>query len=636
MKTRILSCFGAGLSALALAAGTAHAQNPNENPIAAGENLAGGGGRAQAMRIDVDFEGEDLANAMEAIGRQVGRNILVDPNVRETIRVSLRDIPWREAVDVIARMTRCEVEERAGGIIVLTQPPKVTIQFTDANVRTVLQLLAAYSGKNIIIAPNVRGNITLDLKEVHWLRALHAIVKTVGEFEVVEETEDLLRVVTRDSIEQQLETVVFPLRYIQPPTIYRAVPPRGTSSGGSAATVFVGGPQASTISTQQLLQSFTLFQALSSVITSSGIQGATLQYDPVTNVFILTATRPLINQLRSIVEKVDLQPSQLFAEVKFVSTRDNNNQEYGIEFSNGSTTNGLTVTGFFPQGRQVTGTDPFFLDPTSGNPTPRNVGEYPFTFGTGMDSFTEPFALPAILDLRGLDMFLNLIDRDDRSRVIQSPSLFMLDNQDAVIFVGENVPYATLQSQPDANGNVVQTLTEGTDSPVAIGFSLFIQPHIVPDADRIQLTVIPRVNDLTGTTSTVVGFERFQFGNNLFLDLPRTREQALVTHVMLDDTNTAVLGGLLTETNLQQTKKVPILSNLPLVGNLFTNQLIQRRIENLTILITPTIIREQKQTSNIFQRSMRRLEATDYFYRTREVPLGDDGNPDYEDGDEGR
>jgi len=154
----------------------------------------------QSMRINVDVEDVDLADVMEQIGRQVGRNILVDPNVRETVRVSLRDIAWREAVDVIAKMTRCEVEERPGGILLLTQPPKVTIQFTDAQVRTVLQLLAAYSGKNIIISPQVTGKITLDLKEVHWLRALHAIVRTAGPYEVVEETEDLLRVVDRASI----------------------------------------------------------------------------------------------------------------------------------------------------------------------------------------------------------------------------------------------------------------------------------------------------------------------------------------------------------------------------------------------------------------------------------------------------
>lgn len=78
--------------------------------------------RATSRRIDVDFDGLDLADAMASLGRQVGATIVVDPNVRETIRVSLRDIPWREAVDVIARMCRCEVVEQEDGVLLITQP----------------------------------------------------------------------------------------------------------------------------------------------------------------------------------------------------------------------------------------------------------------------------------------------------------------------------------------------------------------------------------------------------------------------------------------------------------------------------------------------------------------------------------
>lgn len=629
----------AALAAIMVAGFPAFAQ---DGPLDGGLAAPRTGG---AQRIHIDVDNVDLADVMDLIGRQVGRNILVDPTVQESVTVSLRDIPWREAVDVIARMTRCEVEERPGGILVLTQPPKVTIQFTDANVRTVLQLLAAYSGKNIIISPRVNGTVTLDLKEVHWLRALHAIVKTVGDFEVVEETEDLLRVVSRDSIEQQLETVVFPLKYVRPPANYRAVPPRptGRSGGGTAATVFVGPPQG-TIPRNELdpQQSFTLYRALRSVITQSQIRGAVIDYDQATNAFVVTATRPLLNQLKVIIDKLDIAPSQIFAEVKFVSTRDNNNQEYGIEFTDGSRDQGLRMIGPFGENRQVTG----LTVPETGPGTPTapvtalqapnmNVGEYPFVFGQGMDAFTEPFFLPGILDLRGLQFTLNLIDRDDRARIVQSPSLFMLDNQSAVIFVGENVPYATLRAQPDANGNVVQTLEEGADSPVAVGFSLFLQSQVIPDTDRIALTVIPRVNDLVGSSDpTLPGFERFAFGANLVLSLPRTREQALVTHIMLDDGYTAVVGGLLAETDIEVVKKVPVLSSIPIIGNLFTNKQLSRRIENLSIFITPTIIRDRATGQNIFARATRRLEQTDYFYRTREMPEDDDGDSTFGDDEE--
>jgi len=133
------------------------------------------------VRIDIDVEDAGLADVMEQIGRLVDRNVLVDPSVQERVTVSLREIPWRDAVDVIARMTRCDVEERPGGILILTQPPRVTIQFSDANVRTVLQLLAAYSGKTIVLGPGVGDQaVTTDFREVHWHEALDTLARTAG------------------------------------------------------------------------------------------------------------------------------------------------------------------------------------------------------------------------------------------------------------------------------------------------------------------------------------------------------------------------------------------------------------------------------------------------------------------------
>jgi type II secretory pathway component GspD/PulD (secretin) len=634
--------------------------------------------RLQTMRINVDVEGVDLADVMEQIGQKVGRNILVDPNVQETVTVSLREIPWREAVDVIAKMTRCEVEPRPGDILLLTQPPKVTIQFTDANVRTVLQLLAAYSGKNIIISPLVTGDVTLDLKEVHWLRALHAIVKTVGDYEVVEETDDLLRVVTRSSIEQQLETVVFKLRFVRPPATYRAIPPAsaGTGAGGGAsggsnqaqASVFIGNIQ--NVAAATVAETFTLFRALQAVVQNSGIANATLEFDEQTNSFLVTATKPLINQLKKIIAKVDIRPAQIYTEVKFVATRDNNNQNYGVEFSEGAADRGLRWSNqqhgpfpqrdltFFPGANPVVnrnsnnllGNDPRQFTPTFTSnlqnnlieftPTPIRAGELPFLIGEGGDLFNESLSIPSMLNLSEFSAVINLLDRDDRSRTIQSPSLFMMDNQDAVIFVGDQVPYAEFETSTDASGNAQASIREGARSPVAIGFSLFVQPHVIPDEDRIHMTVIPRVNDLVGTSSPgVPGFERFAFGfNNLQIDLPRTREQALVTHVMLDDTQTAVLGGLMTEVDSEIIKRVPFLSSLPILGNIFTNTVTNKRVENLTIFITPTIIRQRKTVDSIFLRATKRLEKADYFYQKYEKPAldseedaGDDDDDDDDD-----
>lgn len=93
---------------------------------------------------------------MDELGRIVARNVLVDPNVSESVTVSLKGIPWTEAVEVVAKMTRCEVEERGNGVILLTQPAEITIQGTE-DLRTVLQLVAAYRGHNITIPESLSG-----------------------------------------------------------------------------------------------------------------------------------------------------------------------------------------------------------------------------------------------------------------------------------------------------------------------------------------------------------------------------------------------------------------------------------------------------------------------------------------------
>lgn len=134
---------------------------------------------AQAT-VDLTLNDTPLEEAALSLGAQAQVNVIVDPQVRERVSVTLRQVTWREALEVLARLARCEVEDRGGGVFVLTQPPLVTISHTDANVRTVLQLLAAYSGRNVVIGPEVQGQVTPDLKEVRWDAALLAVAHAAG------------------------------------------------------------------------------------------------------------------------------------------------------------------------------------------------------------------------------------------------------------------------------------------------------------------------------------------------------------------------------------------------------------------------------------------------------------------------
>lgn len=188
-----IGVWGAGLGlVLTLGAGAAALIDDRLNPFAEAPPAQIGilSGPAQAslgtgavgvapspQSIDLEVVDKDLREVMEDIGRRIRRNILVAPGVEEKVTIKLRDIPAMDAVRIIAELCRCRIEQAAEGVLLLTQPPKVTIQFTDAQLRTVVQLLAAYSGKNIVIAPGVEGRACLDLKDVYWDLALEAIAE---------------------------------------------------------------------------------------------------------------------------------------------------------------------------------------------------------------------------------------------------------------------------------------------------------------------------------------------------------------------------------------------------------------------------------------------------------------------------
>jgi type II secretory pathway component HofQ len=147
-------------------------------------------------RIDVHTDHEPLQSVVARIGALVNRTILVDPTVQEVVTADLVAVPWREAIDVIARLCRCEVEERAGGALVLVQPQIVTIQ-GEANARTTLQLLAAFEGRNIVLPDEVQGPVGSMDREGHPRELMRQVLAGIGDFEVIELDAETLQVVPR-------------------------------------------------------------------------------------------------------------------------------------------------------------------------------------------------------------------------------------------------------------------------------------------------------------------------------------------------------------------------------------------------------------------------------------------------------
>ena len=628
-----ISRWAAGAMALAMACVlctgvSAQERRASEGPQEGGKSL-----------IDIDVTEANVVDVLRHISEEARVDIVPMPrDLPGQVTIKLVNQPWQDVLEIVAERAKCTVRQEGARLFIVERPPRINMEFVDADIRIVLDLIARNAGSNIVISQDVQGTITLNLRDVPWRTALDTIVKTAN-YAVVEEERNILRVVSPDSLVAQLETRSYPLLYVRPPDIYKAIyrergPGLGTLGetqqqvSGTSGTFVLGNP----LPVSNPIDEFSLREALLSVITGGGVEpkkGRNLQYSIETNTFFATGTRPELSEIEKIIKEIDVAPLQVHVDVKFIITESANLIEQGIRWNDPST---VEEDGFIARlifGTPVVGNA--VANPYNGINTPSfntggttRLGTFPFGFGEGTRQFASNFNIPALLDFTQSLGVLRLVDADIDSRVTQAPSLTTLDHQEATIFVGENVPFAEQRATVDQNGNVTVTLEESSDSPISIGFVLFITPHIVRGTDDILMTIIPRTNMLTGTTAAAVGgvsgFERFRFtvgagGIESFIDLPRTRDQTVVTKMMVRDGMTAVIGGLLTEDRKELVSRIPILSSIPIVGNLFTFKRIDTKVNNMFIFIKPTILRSAEAIREHYRVSQQRFRAWDPFFQ---------------------
>ncbi|HZN59410.1 MAG TPA: secretin N-terminal domain-containing protein [Planctomycetota bacterium] len=569
--------------------------------------------------IWLDVKDKDLQEILSSISKRVDVNIIADPGVKEKVTIQLDRVEWRKALEVIARQTNCKIIEDGERLIRFTQPPAINMEFQDADIKIVLELLAKQAGTNIVMNSDVSGKVSLSLREVPWREALDTIVKTAGYVVVKEETStgnEIIRVVRPDSLREQLETRSFSLKYVRPSDPYRAIisdvdkwATKPTGQDSSSGALDQGSAAGGAGSTAKEEAAFTLETALRETKSKEG----EVKYDPHTNTFIVKDIKPKLDEIANIIKLVDVQPSQVFCEVKFIRTTNQDLLERGIKFDLPSTPerDGFQIIARAADPNPIA-TDPLFLF----------GGTFPFDLGA-IHNIPENFAALGILDFTQTRLVLSMIKDDENSRIVQEPTLTMLDNKPATIFVGETVPFAVQKIQSDQNGNITVAIDENKRSPINIGFTLFLTPHVIPSTDMVDLTVIPKVSALSGTTSEIEGFERFSFtdedsDNQSFIDLPRESAQTVVTYLRVHDGHTAVIGGLQTERKVEIESKVPVLSSIPILGNLFTWKRKKNNVDSLIIMITPHIIKNVGDEDSILERQRTRHQEKDFFYQRYE------------------
>ena len=511
-------------------------------------------------------------------------NLIVAPEALDE-RVTLRvvDLHWVQALDAMVERINGVMLRKGLNLLKVERPTPLDMTFEGEDIQKVIRTIADFAGANVTISPLVKGTITVKLKNAPWRAALQDVVQTAGPYSLVEGEYGMLRVVPTNELALVSGTYVF--RYMRPPPPYKGVVKTGASTTTTTGGTTGGGTGGSASVGADIVQSnvfipgddpakaeeiFPIIAALRSIVEK---EGGDVHYIATTNAILYTGTAPKAQRIRDLCEQLDVEPAQIFVDMNFIATSNQNALDFGLHSDTGLSV-GLTGAG-------ITHRLPFaasgggWADVISGTnfPAPSSAS---FTYGT--------------LSFDQTNLLFQFLRKDQCSKIVQAPKILALDNQEATIFVGESIRYARSTAASNQNGGLTFSVEEDENSPVNVGFQLLVIPHVIPGQDKIMMTVIPQQRSLNGTTSPIPGFDRFTVSGQT-IDLPRVASSTLVTHMLLRNQETAVIGGLLEDREVEGQDGLPILSEIPLLGVLFRGTTKQKIRHNLMITITPRILR---------------------------------------------
>ncbi|MBI5038646.1 MAG: type II secretion system secretin GspD [Nitrospirae bacterium] len=302
--------------------------------------------------------------------------------------------------------------------------------------------------------------------------------------------------------------------------------------------------------------------------------GISVTADKATNSLIIMASPEDYERLTSIIERLDVKRKQVFVEAAIVEMSLDKTRELGIEWR---TTENPSATGYTIAGGTIlapTGIKDFSVNPLSVNGL----------VVAGVKGF-----LPDGKTLN-VGALLRAFQADTDVNILSTPNILTLDNQEAKIIVGQNVPFITGTSQT-AGGNVQATI-ERKD----VGIQLKITPHTT-ESDLVRLDLYQEISSLGG--SVPVGPDQ---------EVPITNKRSAETSVVVRNNETVVIGGLIKDDLTVTERKVPILGDLPILGYLFRYQSKQKGKTNLILFLTPHIIRDSEALEKISNEKRKRAE----------------------------
>jgi len=427
---------------------------------------------------------------------------------------------------------------------------KLSLNFQDIDTRAVLQLLADFTGLNIVVSDSVQGNITLRLKNVPWDQALDIILRTKGlamrqngNIILIAPAEEIAQ---REHLELQARKQITELE-----------------------------PLRSEIIQINYAKAKDLAELLKSDKSSLLSERGNVSVDERTNTLLVRETAARLEEIRNLVKKLDVPIRQVLIESRIVIANDDFARDLGARLGvtavkqAGSTTIATSGTIQGPEGLSA-GTNDLLAGAsvTDVNAMNRDDSGQPQRLNVNLPvpgSNAGRFSLGILRSSALLDLELSALQTEGRGEILSTPRLITSNQKKAIIEQGTEIPY----QQAASSGATAVAFKKAV-------LSLAVTPQITPD-DRIILDLNVK-NDSVGKE---------------YQGVPSINTKEIDTQVLVNNGETVVLGGIYQHINRNEASKIPFLGDLPLIGALFRSRTQVNNKNELLIFVTPKIIRGQ-------------------------------------------
>ncbi|MBI5659217.1 MAG: type II secretion system secretin GspD [Nitrosomonadales bacterium] len=592
---------------------------------------------AQDEKVSLNFVNADIEEVVRAVSHITGRNFLVDPRVKGTINIiSSTPVSASLAYDILLSALRLQgfASVESGGVTKVMPEADAKLHVGAAGgargagdrLVTRVYVLKYESAAQLVpilrplIAPN---NIVVAYPNSNTL----VVTDYAGNLKRIEQ---IVEAIDQPSAEAP---VVIPLKHVSAVELAQTInrlmqdaAPGGAGGGGDASQRFVlaadsrtnslllrtdnpariarvhdlagkldietGAPGNVRVVYLKNAEATKMAQVLRAVMSgdtsaagaaaSAATQGAApaapsgggmIQADTASNALIITAPSAIYNNLRAVVEMLDVRRAQVFVEALIVEVTADKAAEFGVQWQSLGGTAGTQAGG----GTQVGAGTNFGGEGTNILSVAGSIAKGAPVIGAGLNI--------GVLRGHNLGLLARALESDANANILSTPNLLTLDNEEAKIIIGQNVPFIT--------GSYAQTGNTATATPFQtierkdVGLTLRIKPQI-SEGGTVKLQIYQEVSSVQDKTiNNAAGVV--------------TNKRSLESSVLVDEGQIIVLGGLIQDSVSNGEDKVPLLGDIPLLGNLFRHETRRHTKTNLMVFIRPYVLRAATDSHGLTQ-----------------------------------